>query len=459
MGVFGVPPKTAGKMPTLPGNITPITVSLVISFVVNPISQSALHQSLGLTQHRWRFTQGSMKTLPLWLGLSLCAVNLHAADWLHYRGAAQNGSSSETVAFPAAGPKELWRIQLGIGLSSMTIQGNRLFTAGFKDGKEVLYCIDTTSGKIVWSHEWTAILGDNLFEGGPRVTPTIDGKHVYMVGNEGVVICVDAETGKPVWEKHLVKDFGGKRPEWGFSGAPTIHGNHLLLDCGGASSNLALNKLTGELVWKSGTDQAGYAPVITAEFGGETVALFFKAKTVVGCDAATGQQLWSHPFETNYDVNAAAPLVVGSQVLISAGYNHGSILLDLGKNPPEQLWFKKDLKAHFNSPVYLGGNVYGIDGNASPKSPLVCVDWKTGDLKWRTKEVQGGSLILAKDKLLILTETGDLVLAETTPESYKEIARKNVLTGRCWVQPTLSNSVIYCRNNLGELVAIELATK
>lgn len=422
-----------------------------------------------------------MKTLPYWLALTLSAATLHAADsseipwnkpekwegrsplgaqdWLHYRGAAQNGSSNETIAFTSTSPKELWRVQLGIGLSSVVTQGNRLFTAGYKEGKEVLYCFDAATGKTVWKHEWAAILGDNLFEGGPRVTPTVDGKHIYMVGNEGVVLCVDIATGKPVWEKHLVKDFGGKRPEWGFSGAPTIDGNNLLIDCGGASSNLALNKLTGALVWKSGTDQAGYSPVITAKVGAKRVALFFKAKTVVGCDPATGNQLWSHPFETSYDVNAAAPLIVGNEVLVSAGYNHGSILLDISKNPPEQLWFKKDLKAHFNSPVYLNGNVYGIDGNATPKAPLVCVDWKTGELKWRSKDVQGGSLILAKDKLLVLTETGDLLLAEATPDSYKEIARKNVLTGRCWVQPTLSSGKVYCRNNLGELVALDLAAK
>ena len=395
-----------------------------------------------------------MKFTAIFLSL---VVTTFAADWQHYRGPAQNGSSTEKVAAFSKG--ELWRVQLGIGLSGVTSAGARVFSAGYVDGKETLYCLDAATGKTVWTHAWSAKLGDNLFEGGPRATPTLDEGRVFMLGNEGAVVCADAASGKVVWEKHLVRDFGGKRPDWGYCGSPTIEGAHVLLDSGGTgASTLVLDKQTGALVWKSGDDGAGYASPIVANFGTQRTVVLFKAKAAIGLDAKSGHELWRWPFETSYDVNAASPLVVGDKVFVSAGYNHGAALLRVGTGT-EQLWFSKNLRSHFNSPVHIGGLVFGIDGTADPKAPLVCLDFASGEFKWKTKEVKGGSLVVAGDKLLIFTETGDLVLADPSPAGYKELARQHLLSGRCWVQPTLANGRIFCRNNAGELVAVAVAEK
>ena len=390
--------------------------------------------------------------------LALVASTTLAADWLHYRGPSHNGATLEKItAFPTDGPKELWRVQVGIGLSSVTVAGNRAYTAGYKDGQEIVYCLDVATGKVVWSHGWVAKLRDNLFEGGPRATPTVSGERVYMVGNEGQVVCLDAASGKLAWEKNLVADFGGKRPEWGFSGAPTVDGANVLLDSGGAgASTIALHKLTGALAWKAGDDGAGYGPVILAELGGKRTALVFKAKALVALDHSTGAELWRQTWETNYDVNAASPVVAGDKVFLTSGYGKGATALRITAGKPEQLWFNKSLRAHFNSPVVVGGFAYGMDGTADPKAPLVCVDLENGETKWKSKDVQGGSLILAGDKLLILTETGDIVLADPSPSGYKEISRKHVLGARNWVQPTLANGRIFARNNKGELVALGL---
>ncbi len=396
--------------------------------------------------------------IALSAALALVTSTTVAADWLHYRGPSHNGASAEKItAFPADGPKELWRVQLGTGLSSVTVAGNRAFTAGYKDGQEIVYCLDVVSGKTVWSHGWKAKLGDNLFEGGPRATPTVSGEHVFMLGNEGQVACLEAASGKLVWEKNLQKDFGGKRPEWGFSGSPTIDGANVLLDSGGAgASTVALNKQTGALAWKSGDDAAGYGPVVLAELGGKRTALVFKAKALVGLDHVNGQELWRQTWETSYDVNAAAPVVFGNNVLISSGYNKGASVIHIASGKASQSWFNKSIRAHFNTPVIVGDFAYGIDGTADPKAPLVCVNLETGETRWKSKAVQGGSLILAGDKLLILTETGDLVLSDPSPVGYKEIARKHVLDGRNWVQPTLANGRVFARNNKGELVALGL---
>ena len=400
---------------------------------------------------------------PLLLLPAVCGLVSTAAmgaDWPHYRGPAQNGSSVEKIAaFPLGGPRELWRVQLGTGLASATVTAGRVWSAGYLDKKEVLHCLDAASGKTVWTYSWPAKLGDYLFEGGPRATPTVDGGRVFMLGADGHLACVNAATGKPVWEKDLVRDFGGRRPDWGFSGSPTVSGGLVIVDAGGkGASTIALAKETGALAWKSGDDEPGYGSAVVADLQGRKTALLLKAGALVGYDAARGGELWRFDWETSFKVNAATPLVVGDKVVISAAYRHGAAAVRIAGGKAAQVWFSRNLKAHFNSPVHLGGYVYGIDGEAGKKSALVCLDLATGDEKWRAPSVNG-SLILAGDKLLALSEAGDLILADAAPQGYREIARKKVIGGRCWVQPALANGKVWCRNNTGELVALDLGSK
>jgi outer membrane protein assembly factor BamB len=385
-----------------------------------------------------------------------------AGDWPHYRGPALNGSTAEGIGtLPVGGPRELWRVQLGTGLSSVTVADGRAFSAGYKDGKEVLYCLSTSNGRVLWTHAWPAKLGNYLFEGGPRATPTVDGERVYMLGADGHVACVSAAGGKVIWEKDLVAEFGGRRPEWGFSGSPTIDGKNVILDSGGkGASTVALNKLTGELAWKSGDDEAGYGSAVVANLGGARRILLVKAAALVALNAADGAETGRFEWKTSYKINAATPLIVGDLAIISSAYNHGAAAVRFSGGKPAQAWFTRGFNAHFNSPAHSGGSIFGMDGEAGKRrSALVCLDLATGDEKWRAKQVNNGSLIIAGDKILALTEAGDLALAAASGAAYKELARKKVLGGRCWIQPTLANGKVYCKNNTGELAAFDLGGK
>ncbi len=403
-----------------------------------------------------------MKATTVFLTAAIFSASAFAGDWPHYRGPALNGSTSEAIGkIPAGGPRELWRVQLGTGLSSVTVADGRVFSAGYRDGQEVLYCLNAANGRVQWMHSWKAKLGDYLFEGGPRATPTVDGERVYMLGADGHVACVSAAGGKPVWEKNLVADFGGRRPEWGFSGSPTIDGKRVILDCGGkGASTVALDKSTGAAVWKSGDDEAGYGSAIVATIGGARRILLVKADAFVALSAADGSETGRAQWHTAYKINAASPLVAGGRAIITSAYNHGAAAFDLAGGKPAQAWFSKAMLSHFNTPVAHGGFVFGMDGEAGKRrAALVCLSLADGSEKWRARGVNNGSLILAGDKLLILTEAGDLVTAEASGGAYKELSRHKVLTGRCWVQPVLANGRVYCRNNTGELVCLDLGGK
>jgi outer membrane protein assembly factor BamB len=379
------------------------------------------------------------------------------ANWLHYRGPSQNGTVPEKLPASLGEPKQLWKVNVGTGTCAVTASGGRAFTAGNYDKKnDVLVCLDAATGKGVWRFEYPQALDPNLFEGGPRATPTLDGGNVYMQAQQGELFCLDADSGKVKWQKHIKNEFDGKKPEWGYSGSPTIEGHLVIVEPGGpGASTVALNKTSGEVVWKSGSDLAGYASPVVATIGGKRTVILFKARTLVGLDLKNGQELWRTEWKTDYDINAATPLVFGNSIFISSGYGTGAAVFEVSGGNLNQKWRNKSLRAHINTPVIHQGHVFGIDGNTGGGN-LVCLDLATGDKKWEEKSVKGGSLVLSGDKLVVLTEKGELVIADATAGGCKANLRSQVLDKRCWVQPTISGGKLLVKNNAGDLACFEL---
>ncbi len=383
------------------------------------------------------------------------------ADWPQYRGPSQNGVSGEKLNATAANaPAVLWKTNVGKGISSATVLGGRVYTMGNTGGTDNVYCFDAKSGHEVWRQQFAVSLDPKLFEGGPRSTASVDGSRVYIVSHLGDLRCLDAATGRKIWERNFVRDFGGRRPGWGYSGSPLLSGALVICDAGGPdAATVALDKLTGKVVWKSGSDQPGYATPVLAELAGQPTVLSFRAAELVGCDLKSGHELWRFPWKTDYDINAATPLVIGSdKVFISSGYNSGCALLQIARGQATQLWRNTNLRAHFNSPVAANGFIYGIDGNAGGGN-LVCLDVATGDRRWQEKSVKGGAMILADGKLIILTEKGELVICEASPDGFHPLSRSRVLDHRCWAQPTLDAGRLYLRNNEGDLVCVDVSAK
>ncbi len=380
-----------------------------------------------------------------------------SADWAHYRGPGAQGVSAEKMpALPAGGPQQLWTAQVGTGTSSVTASGEHVFTMGNADGKDVVWCLNAKTGSVVWKHEYAFDLDKRMFEGGTAATPTLDGNRVYSVSDQGDLFCLDATTGKVIWSKHYQKNFGGKRPQWGFAGSPTVEGKLLLLDVGGkGASTVALDKATGATVWKSGDDAAGYASPVVALIAGKRTVVMFKAGHLVGLDLG-GRELWRAAWKTSYDVNAATPIVAGDKVFVSSGYGAGCALFEVTAGGVTERWRNKGIKSHVNTPALYQGHLYGIDGQTGPGSPLTCLDLPTGATKWQEKTVGGGAVVVADGKLICLTEKGELVIGEASPAGFKALSRTQVLGKRCWVQPTYAGGRIFCRNNEGDLVALEL---
>jgi len=391
----------------------------------------------------------------LWMSLSSA---VQADDWPNWNGSNHDGISRETGfadAWPQDGLPIEWTREIGTGFSSISVAGERLFAMGHKDGVETVWCLNCRSGKVLWTHEYPGELIPNLHEGGPCSTPTVDGDRVYTVGKEGQLYCLDMADGKVLWEKMLQQELDVKLPEWGFSGSPRILGKQLILEAGRVVS---FDKSNGDRLWQTEIHEAGYGSAAVFQHEEKTLIATLDCDGVRIVDSADGTQIAFTAWKSPYRTNATTPIVMGDQIFVSTGYKIGCGLFRLQGESLELVYKNTEMRNHFNNSVLLDGHLYGFDGDAhlGRLVTLTCIDFTTGNLAWRQRGLGCGSLLIADDKLLVLTEDGTLVLAKASPDAYVELARSAFLEGRCWTVPVLSDGRVYGRNAGGKLVCVTL---
>jgi len=384
-----------------------------------------------------------------------------ASDWPQYRGPERTGISTETgilKTWPATGPKVLWSVPIGGGYSGISAVGDRVYTMYGNAQGEFVACFSTADGKEVWKTRIDANRDDGMGDG-PRSTPTVDGGMVYAVGASGALVALKAAGGEKVWEKDLKTTFGARVPQWGVSTSPLVEKDLLILDAGGGQdkSVVALDKKTGATRWTSFTDEPGYSAPLAVDIAGVRQILSFAGSSLVSVASADGKLLWSVPWRTDYNVNAAMPVFIPpDKVFISSSYGTGGAVYAISKSgeafKATQVWKSKIMKNHFNSSILYNGHLYGFDD-----ATLRCIDAATGLEKWNQRGFSKGSLLLVDGHLIVFSENGLLAIAEATPEAYKEKARAQVLEGRTWTMPALSGGKLYLRNQK-TMVALALAS-
>lgn len=398
--------------------------------------------------------RGGLRAVIAFLAGVVAAV-ASAADWPNWRGPNHNGISAETgwlTEWPKDGPPVLWKARVGTGFSSMAVAGGRVFTLGNGNNTDTVWCLDAVTGQVLWKHGYESDLGDKYFEGGPGSTPTVDGSRVYTLSRWGDVFAFAAATGKILWSKNVTKETGARVPGWGFTGSPLVVEKLLILNVG--DGGLALDKNSGEIVWKSGDNNAGYSTPLPLRRGDNWFALLGNESSYYAVELRTGKPAWRVRWLTEYGVNAADPVVQGEQVFISSGYGKGATVVRPGKGDPETVWKSKVLRTQMNPAVLLDGHLYGIDGDTTDKAVLKCVEFATGAEKWAQKGIGSGGATAADGKLIVLSDRGELLVAPAQPSGFTPVARAQVLGGKCWTVPVLADGRIYCRNARGDLVCV-----
>lgn len=392
------------------------------------------------------------------LTLSLAASLSRSSDWPHWRGPNHDGISLEAI--PENLPESLpiaWKAKVGIGFCTVSVVGNRVLTMGNQDDRDTVWCLDAESGEVLWKHTYDCPLDPLYYEGGPGGTPTVHEGSVYTLSKKGHAFRLDLETGKVIWERDLLADHEFALPEWSFACSPYIDGDRVLLNVG--RGGLALSRETGETLWMPSTETSGYATVVPFP-GGESAAshLLFSAKALIALDSSSGKEIWSYPWKSSRDVNAADPVVVGDRIVVSSSAGTEMLIPGSDGSEPTVSWKQHDLKWYFNPGVKIGNHLYSLHGTTHRPTELICTDVETGETIW-SEEGFGSGGLKAAGEIVIVFDLGKLTLFRATPEGFTPLLQQQVLEGKCWTSPVFSNGRIYCRNAAGDLAVVEVVSK
>src|SRR5262249_6337249 len=376
----------------------------------------------------------------------------------------RNGISTETgllKEWPQDGPKLLWHLKdIGSGYSTPAVVGDRLYLLS-NEGleNEFVQALSMRDGKRIWSTRLGNVGNPKQQPNFPaaRSTPTIDRELLYALGSDGDLACLETGTGKIRWQKNLRKDFGGKPGDWAYSESPLIDGNTLVCAPGGSEATLvALNKSTGEVIWKCsvpGGDEAAYSSAIVVDAAGSKEYVQVLKNGIVGVEAKTGKFLWRYDkIKSRYGANIPSP-VADQAYVYSAGAGTGGALIHLksdgGSVQPDQVYFSPKLPTTIGGTVKLGDVLYGTTGEA-----LVCSDFKNGDIKWQERALGAASLCYADGRLYLHGETGQVALVEPSSDGYHEKGRfappdqpKRINDmEKAWTYPVVANGKLFLRD-------------
>lgn len=373
------------------------------------------------------------------------------AYWTDFRGPRRDGRYEEMKVrtdWPSAGLSPLWKQPIGGGFASFVIADGLAFTIEQRRHREVVTAYAVETGRELWSYGWDEKFLEATGDG-PRATPCWDDGYVYALGATGHFVCLEAKSGELVWSHNILADSQARNLTWGMSASPLVVDNKVIVLPGGPSGNsvVAYDQRTGRKLWSSLSDQQAYTSPMVVTLAGKRQLLVVSAERAIGLEVETGKLLWDHPWITHLGINSAQPVILGTdRFFISSGYGHGAAVVELAGNEragfrTRTVWQNLNMKNKFNSSVLRKGFIYGLD-----EGILACVDAATGERKWKAGRYGYGQLLLADDRLIVLTESGDLVLVRATPEEHQELARFSAISGRTWNHPAIAGGRLLVRN-------------
>ncbi len=423
------------------------------------------------------------KLLVAALMTNMCmSASLFAEDWPQWMGPKRNNVwevQGAPKVLPEGGLKPMWSTKIAGGYAGPAVVGDRVYVTDLvttgdaksdnfgrkkMQGTERVLCIDNATGKILWKHEYPVEYGIS-YPAGPRCTPLVDEDRLYTLGAEGDLICFQAATGKVVWSKQLKEVYKTNSALWGYSAHPLIDGENLITLAGGqGSQTVALNKKTGEEVWRFGTAaETGYCPPLIIQAGGVRQLILPNPEAVNSVNPETGKLYWSIKYTADNGSIIMTPIHSGKYLFVG-GYSNHNLLIELDPNKPEakEVWrdqAKKGMSPVNVQPMVIDNVVYGCDQSGE----MMAFDIASGERLWETSKPisarpQGSGtafIVRYEDRFFLFNESGELLIAKMSPKGYEEISRTKIIEptnaafGRdvVWCAPAFANGSIYVRND------------
>jgi outer membrane protein assembly factor BamB len=241
----------------------------------------------------------------------------------------------------------MWSFSIGSGYSAVSISHGKLYASGNTNQTDTIWCLESTTGREIWRHSYPCRTNPRQERFGPAASPFVEEGRVYTLSLEGELFCFDPDSGKVLWSKQVAREVGARAPQWGFSGSPLISGDLLILNVGSAGT--AIEKASGRIAWTSGNSPSGYASPVAFNFDGRRQVAIFGADALICVNPTDGKELWRQPWETEYGINVADPVVSWDKAFISSNYGKGCGLVQFGAGKPRLVWQNHNLHAHITS--------------------------------------------------------------------------------------------------------------
>ncbi len=398
------------------------------------------------------------------------ATSALSADWPQHLGPLRNGQADETeAALPdmfAGELKPIWEKNLGSGFAGPVVLGGKVIVFHREENELVIEKLDAKTGERAWRYAGFTDYRDSFgMNDGPRATPAIADGRVFVHGAEGMVVAVDYASGKELWKYDTVTELKSPQGYFGRAPSPLVVGELVIICTGGtrdgkAAGVIALDVKSGALRWQSVADEAGYSSPIKYGDPEKPRLLCWMRNELWSLDAATGQVRHHARLRADMDasVNSATPIPVGEgDFFLSAGYDVGAhtIALEPEDDPFDLSGLGDIFESHYSTPVFSDFHLYGFHDRQETGQKLRCIDLHEGKVKWDSPRVPGGTLIRVHDKLVCVTEQGELWIVKATPEKFEQLHVSQILRAGHRSNAAYSNGVLFARDG-EKLVAVKL---
>jgi outer membrane protein assembly factor BamB len=293
---------------------------------------------------------------------------------------------------------------------------------------DIFRCYDAVDGTPLWTIQYPAE-GKLDYGNSPRATPLIHGDFVYLFGAFGDLHCVRLSQGEIVWFKNLRLEFAAlQKLIWGTCSSPLMVEDQLIVNPGAETASIAaLDPQTGNVLWQTPGDRAGYGSLIAATFQGVKQIVGHDRQSLGGWDALTGERLWKLAPPADGDFNVPTPIALGQRLLVTTE-NNGTRLFEFdpaGNIIPEPVVSTYELAPDISTPVVVNDRLYCVSRG------LYCLDVRQGlQTLWRQSDPAFGdyaAVIGGNDRVLVIGTGGILVLVDATADNYQEVSRLRVL--------------------------------
>jgi enterochelin esterase-like enzyme/outer membrane protein assembly factor BamB len=412
---------------------------------------------------RKSMTRGPVTCICTSLLLAATVVAGGEHDWPQWRGPNHDGKATQTgvLAFnEEQGLKVTWQKDLGSAYSSVSIADGVAVTMFSDHQHDFLVGLAEATGNEVWRYQIdTTYVGHDGSHDGTLSSPTINDGKVFALAPKGQLLAISLDNGKLLWKTHLIDDHQAVIPRYGFTSSPLVIGDLLIVqgsagEDGTGNMVLGFDKTSGKRMWVAGNDIVNYQSPIPATFHGREQVVCAGNNVVLGLEPTTGEILWQHRHEGNFD--SYNPVLAGDNQLYLRHANREGMLLRIvakdGVMAAEEVWRSRQLRGTFNVAVYHDKHLYGYAGRY-----IACVNAENGELVWKSRSPGDGFMIYADGHLVVQTKAGTMHVIEASPAGYNEVANLQVFADDLvWTPPSFANGRIYTRS-LARIAALEVA--